>query len=65
MQDSQKPIKKYGWTIRVRRQGSEVDDICHYKATHGPVTEEHVRNAPSVKEWIDGASVVSINPSLR
>ena len=63
MKDLQEPVKKYGWTIRVRRQNQEVDDLCQYKATHGPVTAEHVRQSPSVKEWIAGDRLVSISPA--
>ena len=41
------------WTWHVRKELPDgMFTFCRYNATHGPVTAEHVRNSPHVREWI-------------
>lgn len=41
------------WTWHVRKELPDgMFTFCRYNATHGPVTAEHVRNSPHVKEWL-------------
>ena len=56
-------VRSFAWLIRVRREVQSPDDVCRYNAQHGaPVSEEHVRNSPSVKAWVAGAIISSITP---
>ncbi len=41
------------WVWHVRKQLPDgMFTFCCYNAIHGPVTAEHVRNSPHVKEWL-------------
>ena len=41
------------WTWQIKKKlPSGKTENCRYNATHGPVTEQHVREAPTVKEWL-------------
>jgi hypothetical protein len=59
------PPKFFEWIVRVRRKGQHGnDDTRKYTASHGkPVTAEHVRRSPSVKEFIGTDRLVSITPA--
>lgn len=63
MKELKEPVKKHQGPIRVSRPGEVVDDVCQYQASHGPVTAEHVRTSPRVREWIAGGRLVSISPT--
>lgn len=46
-------MRRYCWTV----VNTDTKEKIGYESNHMAVTEEHVRNSPSVKEWAKGSPV--------
>lgn len=49
-------MKSHVWRITIE------GDSCIYNSKIGPVDENHVRTAPSVKAWANGNAILKIEP---
>jgi hypothetical protein len=53
-------VRRFRWNITNERTG----DKCTYNAAHGiPVTEDHVRMWPKVREWVNGDPIHIFPPN--
>lgn len=54
------PTKKFRWAVTVKRTNGAIE-VGFYNAQHGiPITADHVKNSPAVKDWISTDELVEI-----
>lgn len=55
-------VRRFRWNITNERTG----DTCTYNAAHGiPVTEDHVKMSPKVREWANGDPIHIFPPNAK